>query len=72
MWADVFGAVLSGGCANYALRKTARQGKAQFGVEAAQTVQRDFYIDDWLKSVGDVQHAIPLVSNVRHVCINRL
>ncbi len=68
MCAHVFGAVSSGACANYALKKTADDGEARFGPEVAETVRRDFYVDDWLKSVGDVSTAIPLVKGVGDLC----
>ena len=43
-----FGALLSGACANYALIKTADDGEDEFGSDNANTLRRDFYMDDWL------------------------
>ena len=63
-----FGAISSGACANYALRKTADEQEFRFGTDVADTVRKDFYVDDWLKSVRDVSSAISLVKNVRDLC----
>ena len=68
MCVHVFGAVSSGACANYALKKTADDGESRFGHEVAETVRRDFYVDDWLKSVSDVPAAKTLVKDVRDLC----
>ena len=63
-----FGAISSGACANYALKRTADEGEPQFGMEAAETVRRDFYVDDWLKSVANVSQGKQLVRDTRGLC----
>ena len=63
-----FGAISSGGCANYALQKTADDSESEFGTEAAQTIRRDFYVDDCLKSVKDVSTAQNLLVKVQEIC----
>ena len=68
MCVHLFGAVSSGGCANYALRQTADDCKAQLGTEVAETIRRSFYVDDMLKSVDDVSAATALVEGVRAGC----
>jgi hypothetical protein len=68
MCRHVFGAVSSGSCANFALMKTADEGETEFGPEAAETIRRDFYVDDWLKSVADVATAKSLIDNTRKLC----
>ena len=68
MCAHVFGAVSSGGCANYALKKTANEGESEFGHVVAETIRIDFYVDDWLKSVDDVPTAKALVSDAKKLC----
>ena len=68
MCTHVFGATSSGGCANYALKQAAKDGKAKFGHEAADTLDKNFYVDDLLKSVKDTCTAIQLVSNVSGMC----
>ena len=47
----LFGAVSSPSCANFALRKAVDNNLQQFDSEAINTVKRNFYIDDCLKSV---------------------
>ena len=44
------GATSSPSCANYALRETAKMYKDQFGEDASNTLIRNFYVDDMLKS----------------------
>ena len=68
MCVHLFGGVSSGGCANFALKKTADDFEHIFGVEAADTIRRDFYVDDWLKSVKDVMTALNLIKNVQGMC----
>ena len=52
----VFGDVSSPCCSNYALNK-----KLKYGLEAADTLSKNFYVDDMLKSVASVPEAITLV-----------
>lgn len=68
MCVHLFGAVSSGGCANYALRQTADDCEAQFGPEVAETIRRNFYVDDMLKSVNEVTKAKTLVAGVQAGC----
>ena len=51
-------------CANFALRKTADDNKANFEPEIMNTVKRNFYVDDCLKSVKSEQVAIHLVKDL--------
>ena len=68
MCVHLFGAVSSGGCANYALRRTADDCEAQFGLEVAKTIRRNFYVDDMLKSVSEVATAKALVAGLQAGC----
>ena len=64
----VFG-VSSPSCINYAFKKkTADDNKVQYGIDAADTLNKNFYVDDMLKSVASVPKAITLVENVRGMC----
>ena len=36
-----------------ALRQAAFDGKKEFGLEASQTIRKNFYVDDMLKSTPD-------------------
>ena len=47
----VFGASSSPGCSNYALETTSTDYKDVYGFQASETLQRNFYVDDLLKSV---------------------
>ena len=44
-----FGAVWSTSAANYALRKTADDNHESYEPCVALSVQKDLYVDDWLK-----------------------
>ena len=55
----VFGAKDSPTCANYALRRSAIDNKTMFP-EAADAVIKDFYMDDFIKSVKTVKEATVL------------
>ena len=64
MGRHVFGGVPPPSCSNYAL-KTAGDNKLTYGLEAADRLNMNFYVDDMLKSVASVPEAITLVKNVR-------
>ena len=68
MCVHVFGGTSSPSCSNYALEKTSIDGKDQFGLEAAKTLQNNFYVDDLLKSVAQEDQAIQLIKNVKAMC----
>ena len=48
-----FGAVCSPSCAGYALHRTAQDNEGLFPPEFIETVNKDFYVDNCLKSVTD-------------------
>ena len=62
MTVHLFGGVSSPSCANFALRKTADDNE-DYGPEIVNTVKRNFYVDDCLKSVQSEQIAISHVKN---------
>ena len=64
MSVHLFGAVSSPSCANFALKRTAADNHADFSPEAVGTVERNFYVDDCLKSVESEQEAIRLSSEL--------
>ena len=45
-------------------------GKDQFGLEAAKTLQNNFYVDDLLKSMAQKDQAIQLIKNVKAMCLS--
>ena len=63
-----FGAVSSGSCANYALQRTADDNETKLGSEAANTLRRDFYVDDNLKSLETVLKAAEVFEATRKMC----
>jgi len=58
MTVHLFGATSSSSCANFALRKTASDNEQRFGIEAAETLRKNFYVNDLLKSVDRIPHAV--------------
>ena len=68
MCVHVFGAISSMGCVNYALRQAAADNVDKFGVKAAETLKKDFYVDDLTTSVSDDADAIELIPNIVGMC----
>ena len=52
MLVHLFGAKSSPSCASFALKKTAEDNKTDFDVETIDTANRNFYVDDCVKSVA--------------------
>ena len=50
--------------ASYALARTATDNESSFSDAAIQNVRSNFYVDDWLTSVGNVQEVVELVREV--------
>jgi hypothetical protein len=67
MTVHIFGAVSSQSCSNFTLRQTANNNK-DFGPAVVHTIQCDFYVDDCLKSVDDLQFACDLIEKLRQAC----
>ncbi|XP_071150422.1 uncharacterized protein [Mytilus edulis] len=65
MVVHLFGATSPPSCANYALRKTASELKGTFDNQVVDTVLKNFYVDDCLKSVSSTNKAIALISNIQ-------
>lgn len=51
MTVHLCGAVSSPCCVNFALRQVALDNEVEYGADVASIVERDFYVDDGLKSV---------------------
>ena len=64
MLVHLFGAFSSPRCANVALAKTAEDNRKLFDPHIIRTVQRNFYFDDFLKSVKSDQDAINLMKDL--------
>ena len=65
MHTHIFGATSSPAVASYALRKTALDNAAEFSLDAVETVNNSFYVDDCLKSVPTVEEGLRLSSELR-------
>ena len=59
----IFGAKDAPTCANYALQRTAMDNGEKFPV-ASRIVKRNFYMDDFLYSAENIQHAESLKENL--------
>ncbi len=61
----IFGAVSSPSIANYVLRQSAQTKAAtKYTEETRQSVEKEFYVDDWMKSTETVERASLLISEV--------
>ncbi|XP_059086914.1 uncharacterized protein LOC131883456 [Tigriopus californicus] len=68
MTRHLFGGRSSPGCANYALKRTAVDHGPEFGEDASETVNRNFYVDDCLKSLPTVSEAVDVAERVVRLC----
>ena len=66
----LFGAVSSPACANYALKRTADDNEDKHGTKVADTLRRNFNVDDVLKSASTEDETIKLAKDVKAVCGN--
>ncbi|KAK3739650.1 hypothetical protein QZH41_003863 [Actinostola sp. cb2023] len=67
MMVHLFGGASSPSCANFALQKTAIDNAADFDTTTVKTIQRNFYVDDCLKSVKSDEEAIRLADQLRSI-----
>ena len=65
MKVHLFGNTSSPAVATFGLRKTAQVGEAQFGFDAREFVERDFYVDDGLKSLPGNKQSIYLLQRTQ-------
>ena len=68
MRVHLFGATSSPGCATFALKQAANDGRDTYGDAAAQFVERDFYMDDGITSVSSDEEAIQLIQGTTAMC----
>ncbi|XP_050417733.2 uncharacterized protein LOC126831129 [Patella vulgata] len=69
MRVHLFGATSSPSVCNFTLRRTAEDNCEAFDSEVVETVQKNFYVDDCLKSLDDENEAISLVDNLRKLLL---
>ena len=63
-----FGAVSSPSCSNYALRMTANENEEEVGNTVVETMRRNFYVDDCLRSTATNAEAIDQINGLRQAC----
>ena len=64
MTVHTFGAVSSPSVANFALKSVANKADEKYGTNVGQTIRRNFYVDDCLKSCPDPTTATKLMKDV--------
>lgn len=69
MTVHIFGANSSPSCANFALQKTAKDNTEIYPQEISQTIMKNFYVDDCLKSVDSEDRLIDVASKVKALCL---
>ena len=67
MRVHLFGGASSPSCANFALKKTARDNEADYSPRVIETVEKNFYVDDCLKSVSGEDEAVDLAKQLREL-----
>lgn len=67
MKTHLFGGIWSPSCANFALKKCAQENVKDFHPNTISTVDRNFYVDDCLKSVASPEEAMCLVKELREL-----
>ena len=70
MRAHVFGGSSSPSCSNFALRRTLIDNDELYGKVVATILERNFYIDDMLKSFPTAEEAITVIKQVKDLCSN--
>ena len=67
MMKHLFGATSSPSCVNFCLQKTALTYQEKFEPDTIQTVMRNMYVDDLMKSVSSPEAAIKLSTQLREL-----
>ncbi len=68
MTVNLFGAVSSPNCACFAPRKTAEDNQHSIDLEVIDTVNKNFYMDDCLKSLPSEEEAIQMAKDLPPLC----
>jgi hypothetical protein len=68
MVVHLFGATSSPSIANFALRQTAANAEQLINHSVAETIRRNFYVDDCLKALPTVNAAIQMVVDLKAAC----
>ena len=67
MQVHLFGGASSPSCSNFALKRTAEDNKTEFDPQTVETVKKNFYVDDCLKSVKSDDEAVRMASQLREL-----
>ena len=62
------GAVSSRSCSNFALHHTAKENEDEIGNAVANTMRRNFYVDDCLRSVKTEADGKNQIACLRQAC----
>ncbi|XP_078381431.1 uncharacterized protein LOC144664194 [Oculina patagonica] len=68
MVVHLFGAVSSPSIANFALKQTASDNEEEHGTLVADTLRKNFYVDDCLRSVSSEDAAVELIEGLCQSC----
>jgi hypothetical protein len=68
MAVHLFGAASSPSCANYALRKTAIDNRQKYDKDVTHSVEHNYYVDDYMKSVESDIKASNLAKEMTSLC----
>ncbi|KAK6171682.1 hypothetical protein SNE40_018124 [Patella caerulea] len=69
MTVHFFGAVSSLSVCNFALKRTAEVNITQYEENVTETIMKNFYVDDCLKSTYNVQEAVVLANCLREASL---
>ncbi|XP_043206518.1 uncharacterized protein LOC122393826 isoform X1 [Amphibalanus amphitrite] len=64
----LFGAISSPSCANFALRRTAQDFGDKFDADVIDSIQRSFYVDDFMKTGSTADEVLRIARGVRDCC----
>ena len=64
----LFGAISSPACANFALRRTAQDFGDMFGEDVKDSIQRSFYVDDFMRTGSTAEEVLKDARGVRDCC----
>ena len=68
MVVHLFGAVSSPSVANFALKQTASDNEEEYGTLVADTLRKNFYVDDCLRSISSENAAVKLIEGLCQSC----
>ena len=68
MCTHIFGGTSSPSCSNFVLKKVATDNSDKFAQEAAETLLRNFSVDDLLKSTKSAEEVVSVIKNVVQMC----